>query len=208
MLEILNKAPFRVKKHFINESFKKDEHILVQGDINEYLYFIQSGKVEVDTISKQGQKISITTFRAGESIGVLEIFNTLIHTQNVTVVEDCKIIKLHKNYVLEWMKEDFEFTLYVIKLLEECFYDTSLFARNILSMTIKERVITSLYKHYTHKTLSSLTKRELIQETGTQKRSLNRIIEQLTNQGMIQYENKKFTVLDLNSLTNEAKALM
>ena len=208
MLDILKTAPIKIRSSIIKEKFNKNEFILVQGEINEYLYFIVRGKIEVATMSKQGQKISITTFREDESFGVLEIFNTEIHTQNVIVMEDCTIQKIHKKYVLEWMKQDFDFTLYVIKLLEECFYDTSLFARNVLSMTIKERVIVSLYKHYNNNTLHLLTKEELLQETGTQKRSLNRIIEELTKLGIIIYEAKRITITNIELLKNKAKSLL
>jgi len=208
MFHILKTAPSIIKDNIIKEQFKKKDFILVQGDINEYLYFIESGKVEVVAMSQKGQTNSITTFRAGESIGVLEIFNNDQHTQNVIVIEDCTIKKLHITHVLAWMKQDFDFTLYIIKLLEECFYNTSIFARNILSMTVKERTIVSLYKHYTNNTLSSLTKKELIQEAGTQKRSLNRIIEELATSGIITYEDKRFEVTNSILLTKKAKALL
>lgn len=208
MLEILEKAPQRIKINIVQEKFIKNDFILVQGEVNEYLYFIVCGKIEVSTMSKQGQKISITTFRKGESFGVLEIFNSEIHTQNVIVMDDCVIKKIHKNYVLDWMKQDFNFTLYVIKLLEECFYDTSVFARNVLSMTIKERVVVALYKHHNANNLYLLSKSDLLQETGTQKRSLNRIIEELTQMGIIKYESKRITITDIKLLTLKAKILL
>ena len=208
MFHILKTAPSKIRDNIIIEYFKKNDFILVQGDINEYLYFIESGKVEVVAMSKKGQTNSITTFRAGESIGVLEIFNNDIHTQNVVVIEDCTIKKLHKTHVLTWMKQDFDFTLYIIKLLEDCFYETSMFARNILSMTVKERILVKLYLHYTNNTLSSLTKKELIQEAGTQKRSLNRIIEELSTSGIITYEDKRFIVTNSALLAKKTKTLL
>lgn len=208
MLEILKTAPTDIKDHILKDDFKKDDLILSQGDINEYLYFIQSGIVEITTMSKQGLELSITTFAAGESIGVLEIFNTEIHTQNVVVLEDCKILKLHKKYVLKWMKVDFNFTLYIIKLLEECFYDTSVFARNLLSLTIQERIIVSLYNHSTNKTLYTLTKNKLTQETGTKTRSLNRALKDLITTGLVSYQNKKFIILNESLLAKKAKSLI
>jgi CRP-like cAMP-binding protein len=208
MLEILNTAPTHIKEHIIQEKFKKNEMILVQGDVNEYLYFIQSGIVEITTISKQGLDLSITTFTTGESIGVLEIFNPEIHTQNAIVIEDCSILKLHKKYVLRWMKEDFNFTLYVIKLLEECFYDTSIFARNLLSLKIEERIIVSLDKHSNNNTLYSLTKNKLATETGTKTRSLNRVLKDLINSGLLEYKNKRFKILDKKLLSKKAKDIL
>lgn len=207
MNKIVENAPLVIKKHFIKESFKKEDYLLMQGDKNEYLYFILKGRVNVDTVSKQGIKISITSFGAGQSIGVLEVFNTEIHAQNVEVMEDTEVIKLHKNYVLEWMKIDFDFTLYIVKLLEECFHDTSTFVRNILSMTIRERTIVSLYKHYKNGTLPKLTKQKLQQETGTQKRSLNRVVETLISEEIISYS-KKFTITNPDKLHKLAEDLL
>lgn len=208
MNEILNTAPTHIKEHIIKEKFKKDDLILVQGDINEFLYFIQSGIIEITTISRSGLDLSITTFTTDESIGVLEIFNPEIHTQNAIVIEDCTVLKLHKKYVLKWMKEDFNFTLYVIKLLEVCFYDTSVFARNLLSLKIEERIIVSLDKHSNNKTLYSLTKNKLATETGTKTRSLNRVLKDLTSIGLLKYENKRFVILDKKLLSKKAKDLL
>lgn len=207
MYKILENAPPNIQNHLIKESFRKGDFLLMQGDTNEYLYFILKGRVNVDTVSKQGIKISITSFSAGQSIGVLEVFNTDIHAQNVEVMEDTEVIKLHKNYVLEWMKADFNFTLYIVKLLEECFHDTSTFVRNLLSMTIRERTIVSLYKHYKNNTLSTLTKQKLQQETGTQKRSLNRVVEKLIDEGVINFE-KRFTITNSDKLYELAVDLL
>ena len=208
MIEILNTAPSYIKEQIIKEHFKKDDLILVQGNINEYLYFIQSGIIEITTLSKQGLELSITTFSTDESIGVLEIFNPKIHTQNAVVIEDCTILKLHKEFVLKWMKEDFNFTLYVIKLLEVCFYDTSIFARNLLSLKIEERIIVSLDKHSKNKTLYSLTKNKLATETGTKIRSLNRVLKDLMNLGLLKYEDKQFTIMNKKLLSQKAKIII
>jgi hypothetical protein len=106
------------------------------------------------------------------------------------------------------MKEDFNFTLYVIKLLEVCFYDTSVFARNLLSLKIEERIIVSLDKHSSNKTLYSLTKNKLATETGTKTRSLNRVLKDLINIGLLKYENKRFVILDKKLLSEKAKNLL
>lgn len=207
MNDIVKNAPDRLKKHFIKEKHPKNSIIIMQGTNNEYLYFIEKGRVEIDTITSQGVKYPIAYYGEGESVGVMEIFNTATETKNVEVLADCEIIKIHKKYVFDWMKEDFQFNLYIIGLLEECFRNTNIFMRNVLHMTIKDRVIVSLYKHHQNSSLVSLTKRQLLQETFTQKRSLNRVIEGLIKDGLIAYEDERFKILN-DELMTKAEELI
>jgi CRP-like cAMP-binding protein len=147
MNNILENAPKIVLNNLIKESYKKNTTILKQGDINEYLYFINKGIVDVWTVSKKGQEISLSTFITGQSIGIFEIFDSKLQTENVVALVDTDIIKIHKDFVLKWMKEDFEFTLYIIKIFQDCFNQASYFSRNLVTLKLKERVMLSLYNH-------------------------------------------------------------
>ena len=208
MHSILKKAPKDIEKHLIKEKYKKNDSVLIQGDVNEYLYFILSGTLEVLTVSKQGKPITLSTFEAGESIGVLEIFNSELRTQTVIAMSDSTIIKLNKTYVTQWMKLDFDFTMYIVSLLQDLFYESSVFARNLISLTLEERVIISIYNHWSNNSINTLTKAKLIQETGTQKRSLNRTLEGLYKTGMIEYKDKEFKVLKQELLLNKAQTII
>ena len=208
MNNILENAPKIVLNNLIKESYKKNTTILKQGDINEYLYFINKGIVDVWTVSKKGQEISLSTFITGQSIGIFEIFDSKLQTENVVALVDTDIIKIHKDFVLKWMKEDFEFTLYIIKIFQDCFNQASYFSRNLVTLKLKERVMLSLYNHHKNKTLSSLTKEKLLQETGAQKRSLNRSLEEIYKSQIIEYRNKQFCILDEKLLIETAKPLI
>jgi CRP-like cAMP-binding protein len=205
MNAMLQKIPKDLEKHLISASYKKSQSIFNQGDNTEYLYFITEGSVEVQTISKKGVKLSLSTYGRDESIGVLEIFNPEFHTQNVIALEDTRVVKLHVNYVKAWMQEDFDFTLYIIKILQECFYLGRQNAENIASLNIKERVILTLYTYYKDHNLHTLTKARLMQETRTQIRSLNRVLKDLIQSNLIDYNNKKFIIVDPTLLKKQAE---
>lgn len=202
---MFDKVPKKLLESGIEETYQKGEAIFFQGEVNEFLYLITEGKVEVSTVSKEGQKISIAIYEKGGSLGVLEIVNSEVHTENVYALTKATLIKLHKSHVLHYMKIDFNFNLYIFSLLQECFNEASIFARNLLTLTLKERILLSIYNHQQSNTLKFLNKNMLKREVGGTIRSINRVLEELFKLGIIRYSNKKFHVVDEDTLENLIK---
>ncbi len=200
--------PDSIKEHFLEVNYKKNDNIIMQGDDNEYLFTLKSGTVEVSMITYQGQKLALRIHKPSDTFGILEIFNSELKTQNVIALTDCTVIKLHKDYVLQWMKEDFTFTLFIIDLLEQCFMQANSMAFSLASMTLRERILISIYQHYNAGTINKLTKAKLIQDTNAPRRSLNRSLKEFFDNNLLSYNAKKFTVLQpdlLEHYVNEIK---
>lgn len=189
-----------IKSNFINRSFKKGQYIIRQGDSNEYLYFILEGEVEVFTESHQGARIKLRDHKALDSFGVLELFKNTFKTQSCIAKTDCRLIKLHKDYVLKWMEEDFEFNLYIIDLLLLCYDQSNEVSLSLSTMTVKERFLRAVYLHYVDKTLDQVDKDTLMKEIVVPLRSLNRVIKECQSEGYIIYEDKRIKVKDIEKL--------
>lgn len=200
MKTYLKHIPKELEHHIRLVEYKKGSEILEEGSKNEYMYFIEEGIVEVYSYSKQGHRISINFFKEGESFGILEILDENRLTANVIALSDCKIKRLPKEAVLTWMKEDFQFTMRIISLLQSYLSTSTFIMQTLQSMTIKERIIVSLYRHFSDMTLRYLTKEILIQETGAQRRTINRVLVELYKEELILYKNKEFIILNIDEL--------
>lgn len=204
----LEHIPESFKDSIIYEVYNKGDEILEEGARNEFMYFIEEGYVGVYTHTKQGHKISISFFKEGESFGILEILDEDRTAQNVVALSTCKIRKISKAIVLEWMETDFSFNMHIVGLLQKYLEQTSFIMETLQSMTLKERIIVSLYKHYSDMTLRYLSKDMLIQETGSQRRTINRVLVELYDEGILMYKHKEFIILNIDELEDLYNAII
>ena len=73
------------------------EVIIHQGDTSDCLFLIESGKVEVQTFSRAGDKISLATLGAGDFVGEIALLTGAPRTADVVVVEPAALLKLTKD---------------------------------------------------------------------------------------------------------------
>jgi transcription initiation factor IIE alpha subunit len=62
-------------------------------------------------------------------------------------------------------------------------------------MTVKDRILYSLFTHYKIGDLTQLTKKQISYEVATPLRSVNRAISMLSEEGLIAYKKKRFSIL-------------
>lgn len=204
----LNNVPDTIENHMIKRTYPKGTSVILQGYSNQSLYFITKGSVEVCMQTHQDVNISLRTHEATDCFGVLEIFDKELKTQSVICKSESTIVVLNKKYVLEWMKLDFEFNLYIINLLSSCFRLVKNVATTLSSLSIKERILLSVYKHNIAGDLETLNKKALIQEIRAPLRSLNRSLAQCITEGYLLFEDEKFQVSNEILLNNLIEPLL
>ncbi|MCT4686142.1 Crp/Fnr family transcriptional regulator [Vallitalea sp.] len=204
---LIDHAPINIKPLLTTRYYEKGRHILFPGESNTSLFLLTEGIAEVSMQSHQGKNISLRLHTAPDTFGVLELFDDQLKTQSVIAKTDCQVIVVQRKFVLQWMEEDFQFNLYIIKLLSSCFRQANALASILSTMTIKERVLLSIYQHHKSGTLTSLTKEMLINEVCTPRRSLNRIIQDCYEEGILEYNSKTFHIINLKSLEDSIGSL-
>lgn len=204
----IENLPHEIKNKLVTKSYTQGEFIILQGEKNEYLYIILKGEVEVFTESHNGTRIKLRNHFPSDSFGVLELFKNLLKTQSCMAKTDCTLVKLHRDYVLKWMEYDFEFNLYIIDLLLECYTQSNEVSLSLSTMTVKERFLRIIYLHYIDGTLHVTDKETLMKEIVIPRRSLNRIIKECQSEGYISYSNKKIVVSNLTKLEKSTQFLL
>lgn len=200
ILSLLQNVPEEVKERFITRRYDSGSTVIFPGATNDYLYILTEGEVEVCMQTYQGVNISLNSHKSPGTFGILEIFDKELKTKNVIAKSGCTIISLRRDYVLQWMERDFEFNLYVIGLLSECFRQANRTAIILTGLNIRERFLLSIYNHYKAGDLENLNKTILLQEVCAPLRSLNRTIAECIGDGLISYERKSFHILDEMSI--------
>ncbi len=205
ILELVERAPQPIKEQFKYKYYSAGTQIISATGVSKtYLYIITSGIAEVFKESTCGTVINVNTFSAGDVFGEVEIFSPDFKPYNVHTKTDCCIILVKKEAVFQWMREVFDFDLFLCEMLTRRMYITSDSMSRIALLPIKERVLGCISSHYLSGTLKELTKDELVSQVRAPLRSINRVIMECTSSGLIDYKNKTFYVKDAKRLSEFA----
>jgi CRP-like cAMP-binding protein len=198
--QLMVNAPHHIKAHFITKTYKKDESIIYSGEQNEHLYILKEGFANVYWQSYSGNLVTVFEYIAYSFFGENELFNEKLMTLNVVAVSDCSVIVLPRKIVHEWMKADFQFTLYLMEKLSDKLIINMERTIRLSQLSLKERLLYSLYLHYKTGDISTLDKETLMSETLAPIRSLNRVIAQCQSEGIISCIQNKFIILSVDKM--------
>lgn len=203
-IELLNSVPNEISHHMTQRTYAKGNHIIQSSEHNDYLFFLTEGIVEVAQITHDGNELFINELHAHNVFGELEVFDKGFKTNAVIAKTKCTVIKLHRKYVFEWMKIDRDFSKYLFEVIISCYIKKCIRTDKLTALTIKQRLLLTLFKHHENGDLTSLQKNRLIQEVGAPKRSLNRVLKECCDEGYVIYRNKQFSIVNIEKLTNFA----
>lgn len=208
LIEALETAPLDISRHLVKKSYLRGSHVIQPAVSNDYLFFLIDGDVEVKQFTYEGNEILLKELVACDVFGELEIFDKSFKTNAVVAVTDCEIAKLHRDYVFEWMKIDHNFSKCLFEKIVNRYVQTCSRTDNLATLTIKQRLLLSIFKHYEKGDLQSVQKNRLTQEVGAPKRSLNRVLKECCEEGYVRYNKKQFSIVDLNKLESFVSTLL
>ena len=188
--------PEPIRPFLIKRVYEKGEYILTAGGDNLHLYLVESGSCVATMEGYSGAVAFIDSYHSGDMFGELEIFCEDLKTAEVVAVEKSTIYMVHKTYVLEWMKLDFDFTLSLIEHLVKKLRYHSRRAVLLQLCSVEERVACAILGHDDAGALEFLTKQNLSVLAQTPIRSVNRALETLIQRGCIRVSEKRIQITD------------
>ena len=203
--ELVDQAPEHIRGRFHKKFFPAGSLILPASDSSECLYIIDSGSIEVLKESYSGMNISVNVFEAGSFFGEIEIFCPELTPYKVRAKTDCMCILVPKDTVFAWMQEEFAFTHFICETFSRRLYLTSDSMSRIAMLPLKQRILGCHESQYRMGTLPTFTKQMLVAQIRAPLRSVNRILRDCANEGIIDYRHKTFFVLNEDALTSYAK---
>ena len=204
----LDTCPDFIKDKFININFKTFDKILKQNEQPSFVYIIKKGKVKVYSLTPTQLKYLERIYCEYELFGELEVFIDKPILNFVEAVEPCEVIKIPKDTFLEWIKYDSDFSLFIHVQMAEKMYHTSISSKANIAYTLKSRIIFFLWSFLDEHNLDSVHKDILVEGVGSNIRSVNRIIKELVDESLIEYNKGFIKVKDMDKLVDEIFPLM
>jgi len=204
LLDFLNSCPERIKTNFIEDFVNQGEYIVHQEDEPEYVYFLIKGKVKVFRMEPNGINYLEYIYTDYEMFGEIEIINNRKILANVVADSNCNLLKLNKHSFFEWMKLDENFSHYVIHQISDKLYDACINSTVNIIYPLKYRVLYFLRRRLDI-SVSRIPKEEILESIGGRMRSFNRVLNELSDDKIIQQENGDIIICDREKLIEEMK---
>lgn len=188
-------------------TYKKGDTIVMQGDPINYVMLLVHGSIRTEMITKEGNLLEIDTLEA-----VLPLAPSFIYgiekkyPVDVIAVEQCIFLKISKSAWLDEMANNKQLLTNFLSLNA----DLTLFLTNKLQMislkSLRKKLATFFIEKTTFEKNSFILKRsrsQLADFFGVQRQSLARSLKEMEDDGIIELEGRKVTILDRGKLIRE-----
>ncbi len=163
-----------------------------QGEPSHHLHQVIFGEVKVSSVSRDGRETVVALIRDGGWVSLSEIFSGLPGNADVTALTPIRLRSVSRAALLVLMREHPTIAEELLRVLSQRFsilYHSSV-DRSVLSL--KERVIKALYiQAYSHgvptgEVTIMLPQEELAKMLDAGRQALNRVLQELQREGLIE----------------------
>lgn len=193
--------------------YEKEEILFTEGELNENIYIICSGKAIVSKFSEDGEEKIIYILQEEGLINEMSIDGKNTST-TISIMENSKILCFLKKDVIKWMQRDFNFNMIILNSLTSKLRRSFRQIRNLGLKKTNSRIAARLWKlcrDYGEKESNhilidiNITQTKLAAMVGTSRESVSRFLKQLEREKIIKQKNQKITILNLNELEKHMK---
>lgn len=186
---------------------EQGECICSQGDRLNYLYVLVKGKVKVYTTSDEGKNLILSFKTPLEVIGDIEYIQSIDIINTVEAVSGVCVIGIHHQWLKKYAEGHPSFLQFLLRVITQKFYIKSKSLSFNLMHPVEVRLASYLLSVSFDETSAQITGRlntESLKDTanfiGTSYRHLNRVIQQLCKDGLIDRSNGYIQVKDWEGL--------
>lgn len=191
-------------------SFTRGETVFAQGIEGDLLYLIVCGQVRIFTVSQLGQEISVKIFRDGDFFGELALLDGQPRSASAQAMCATRTLTLHRQAFHEAIQSMPAIAVLVLEELSNRLRRTNTYIEHLASYSAPQRIVRTLIdladQHgvcedgVTARINLHLTQDDLASLAGTTRETVNRVLASLREQGLIQIERARVSVLNLPRL--------
>lgn len=204
--QLQNVLPAQLLQQLTLKSFHKGEHIILQGELPQYLYFLVEGRLKIFAESDEGRKLIIAFIQPFSVLGDIELIQRKPYLNTVEAITDCKLLALPISTVHDLGLQHAPFINYLLDEITGKFYANAYSSHFNLLHSVDVRFASYLLSITAEMNYVSIHHiRDVADLIGTSYRHLNRIIAQLVEQGLIERSQRTIRILNREELFKLAK---
>ncbi|MGL4656434.1 MAG: Crp/Fnr family transcriptional regulator [Sarcina sp.] len=202
LIRFIESAPNEVKENFIKITVQFGEKLLIQGNPCDYVYILLKGAIKTYHMDFAGELYLEDIDTKATIFGELEAFTGEKVVTTVETLSESSLLKFDKETFFNWIELDHKFSIYMNKLIARRNYDCCKREKVNAFYPLKYRVLYTIVNTI-HKNKIGITKDLLVEGTGTNIRSVNRVLKELIEEEVLEYKLGIITIKSIENLERE-----
>ena len=195
--KIFNSSKFEIRK------YGKGQIIHLQNDICHTLDIILDGKVSVQKIDENGKVLTVNVFSTGDILGANLVFsNKKFYPMIVVSKTNVILLHMHNELVIDLCKNSKSFMIGLMTVIS----DRAIMLTNTINLislkSIRQSIIVFLrYEYHVKKNTvikPDISKKDFAERLGIQRSSLNRELNKMRKDGLLEYDAKTITLKNID----------
>ena len=213
LFSTLTDGEFSQLEHiFVTRAYRKGQIIFLEEETGNYMYLVLAGKVKVSKSGAGGKETILAIHRTGDFFGEMSLLDGKTAPATVSAMEDSKIISLSGADFHKYLLHNEKVMLQIIHVL--CARLRQVWqTQSLSSSTADARIRMGIYQlakrhgiRDAHGTIIDLkiTHQELAEMVGTSRETVTRVLAHLREQGIIEINQRRMTLIDSEALLQES----
>ncbi len=170
------------------------------------MLFVQKGVLHTYLISEDGRRVNIYRLRDGD-VSILSmscILPTITFDVEIEAETDCQLLLLPTSILASLRKENIYVENYMYKIITETFSSTIEVIKQLMFMTLEQRVVTFLIDESVAEKASEIkiTQEQLANTIGSAREAVARVLKQLASRGIIEIHRGRISIENKTELYN------
>ncbi|SDH46037.1 Crp/Fnr family transcriptional regulator [Alteribacillus bidgolensis] len=185
---------------------KSKKVLFTEGEDPEYVYLIRSGIVRLSKMTVEGKEFSVHLKQKDELVGEVGLFNEMAISVTATVEEEAELIRFDRKTLEKIFRENGDIAVAFMKWFASHTQSTQSKFRDLLLCGKKGGLYSTLIRfgnsygvEHDHGTFIEveLTNQDLANYIGTTREGVNRMMNELKKERVIDYEDNHILLLDI-----------
>jgi CRP-like cAMP-binding protein len=190
--------------------FSKGEFLFTPEEMCEKFFFVLDGRIKVSQVSLQnGQEQTLRILTFGDMCDVISLLDNKVHDKLLSTLDEVKIMVFPIEVVKRWMVENSDFNKLLFPYIAKEFRNMEELALDLSFYDTHTRLLKLIYKNINHENKSKinlihdLSHEEIASLIGTVRKVLNRHIQTLKHDGIINVNYKNIELINTQKLLDQ-----
>jgi CRP-like cAMP-binding protein len=186
--------------------FKKNQSLFLEGSYPRGVFCLNQGKVKIFRRGDEGKEQIIHIAKHGELVGFRAMFSGEPYKVAAETLEESNICFIAKDEFLSLMDTNTTLRNGIIKELSKELADRAEFITNMAQKSVRERlafalvILSGIYENEP----INLSREDMANFVGTATETLIRLLKDFKEEGLIEVQTRKLTVIEPNRLLDIA----
>ncbi len=188
--------------------FARDEVVFHRDDPSGHFFVIVAGTVKLAAQDETGREVAIAILRGGDVFGELELFDDLPRSVTVTAITETQVLALNRGDFFEVLERHPRAMRVMLTLLARTIRDTSRRIEDLVFLDLPSRVAKALLDlcsaHGSNSEIH-LTQEDIAAFVGATRASVNRVLADLEQQGILAIGRRHIEIKDIAGLQRQVR---